>query len=459
MKTTSVILAAGHGTRMVSELPKMAHPILGRPMVWHAVKAAQEATSEKPVVVVGYGADAVREALGDMVCYTLQSEQLGTGHAVQQAEALLRDKTDAVLVSYGDMPLVTSDTLSRLVAAQVQHSGPITMLTVVVDDPRGFGRIVRDENGQVTAIVEEVDATLDQLAIRELNPGLYCFQAEWLWEALKKLKRSPTSEYFLTDVVGLAAQAGLAVQAIQVEDASEMIGVNTRIHLADATAMMRRRINESWMLAGVTLIDPHTTYIEPGVTIGRDTVIWPNTFLQGKTMIGTDCTIGPNSVVRDTTIGNRCQVFSSALEGAVLEDDVDIGPFGHLRKGAHLAQGVHMGNFGEVKNSYLGPGTKMGHFSYLGDTSTGSNVNIGAGTITCNYDGENKHPTRIGDDVFVGSDTMLVAPLSLGDGARTGAGSVVTKDVPENTLVVGIPARAIRKLKEKQPQPGGHKDI
>ncbi len=449
MKTTSVILAAGHGTRMVSDVPKMVHPILGRPMIWHAVNAAREATGEKPLVVVGYGADAVREALGDGVHYTLQSEQLGTGHAVQQAETQLRGKTDAVLVSYGDMPLVSSGTLSRLVAAQSQHSGPITMLTVVVEDPRGFGRIVRDGNGQVTAIVEEVDATPEQLKIRELNPGLYCFQAEWLWEALKKLQRSPSGEFFLTDVVGLAVEAGLVVQAIRVGDVSEMIGVNTRVHLADAVTVMRRRINERWMLSGVTLVDPQTTYIEPGVTIGQDSVIWPNTYLQGKTVVGTGCTIGPNSVVRDTTMGNNCQVFSSVLEGAVLEDDVDVGPFGHLRTGAHLAQGVHMGNFGEVKNSYLGPGTKMGHFSYLGDTTTGANVNIGAGTITCNYDGEKKHATHIGDDVFIGSDTMLVAPLNLGEGARTGAGSVVTKDVPDHTQVVGIPARAIRNLKEK----------
>jgi bifunctional UDP-N-acetylglucosamine pyrophosphorylase/glucosamine-1-phosphate N-acetyltransferase len=243
--------------------------------------------------------------------------------------------------------------------------------------------------------------------------------------------------------------SGLAVQAIQVEDNSEMVGINTRVHLADAIAMMRRRINERHMLAGVTLIDPDTTYIEPGITIGRDTVIWPNTYLQGETEVGTGCTLGPNSILRNTKVGDRCHVFASVLEEAVLEGDVDIGPFGHLRKGAHLAQGVHMGNFGEVKNSYLGPGTKMGHFSYLGDTTTGTNVNIGAGTITCNYDGEHKHPTQIGDDVFVGSDTMLVAPLSLGRGARTGAVSVVTKDVPDHTLVVGIPARAIRKLKEK----------
>jgi bifunctional UDP-N-acetylglucosamine pyrophosphorylase/glucosamine-1-phosphate N-acetyltransferase len=449
MKTTSVILAAGQGTRMVSDLPKMVHPILGRPMIWYAVKAAQEATGETPFVVVGHGAEAVKQALGGNVHYTVQQELLGTGHAVQQAESSLRGKTDAILVSYGDMPLVSSHTLKKLVAAHRSHPGPVTMLTVVVEDPRGFGRIVRDGNGQVKAIVEEVDANPDQLAIRELNPGLYCFNANWLWGALKQLKRSPTGEFFLTDVVGLAANSGQLVQAIRVEDASEMVGINTRVHLADAIALMRCRINERAMLAGVTLIDPDTTYIEPGIEIGRDTVIWPNTYLQGQTEIGAGCIIGPNVILRDTKVGNGCQIFYSVLEEAELEDDVDIGPFGHLRKGAHLAQGVHMGNFGEVKNSFLGPGTKMGHFSYLGDTTTGSNVNIGAGTITCNYDGENKHPTKIGDDVFVGSDTMLVAPLVVGNGARTGAGSVVTKDVPDQTLVVGAPARAIRKLKDE----------
>lgn len=446
MKTTSVILAAGQGTRMLSELPKMIHPVLGQPMLWYAVRAAQDATGEKPVVVIGHGADAVREALGEVACYVVQHERLGTGHAVQQTEPLLRGNTEAVLVSYGDMPLVTSNTLSQLVEAQSTHSGPITMLTVEVEDPRGFGRIVRDENGQVTAIVEEVDATPEQRTIRELNPGLYCFNAHWLWEALRKLKLSPTGEYFLTDLVGLAVKDGMVVQAIRVEDPSEMVGVNNRVHLSDAIMMMRRRINQSHMLAGVTMIDPDSTYIEPGVTIGNDTTIWPNTYLQGETAIGENCTIGPDSILRDTKVGKGCKVYASVLEGSVLEDQVDIGPFGHLRKGAYLAQGVHMGNFGEVKNSYLGPGTKMGHFSYLGDTTTGSNVNVGAGSITCNYDGEHKHPTKIGDDVFIGSDTMLVAPVSLGDGSRTGAGSVVTKDVPENTLVVGIPARAIRKL-------------
>jgi bifunctional UDP-N-acetylglucosamine pyrophosphorylase/glucosamine-1-phosphate N-acetyltransferase len=236
------------------------------------------------------------------------------------------------------------------------------------------------------------------------------------------------------------------VQALVCDDPSEAIGINTRIHLAEAEAVLRRRINQHWMLAGVTLIDPAATYIEPGVTIGQDTIIWPNTFLQGNTSVGENCELGPNAVIRDTRVGSGCKILASVLEKAVLEEDAEIGPFGHLREGAHLAQGVHMGNFGEVKNSYLGPGTKMGHFSYVGDTTTGPKVNIGAGTVTCNFDGEKKSKTEIGAGAFIGSDTMLVAPLKLGDRARTGAGAVVTKNVPEDTLVVGVPARAIRKL-------------
>lgn len=454
MKATPVILAAGQGTRMKSKVPKMAHSILGRPMVWHAVRTAQLATGEKPVVVVGYGAQAVQDALGDEAHFVLQAERLGTGHAVQQAESLLSGQTDVILVTYGDMPLITSSTLKRLVSAQSEHTGPMTMLTIIADDPRGFGRIVRQEDGRVQAIVEEIQATPEQLEIRELNPGVYCFNADWLWEALNRIELSPKGEFFLTDLVGIAVSQGQAVQAIRVEDPSEMIGVNTRAHLAEAATLMKRRINQDWMLAGVSLIDPDTTFIEPGIPIGLDTVIWPNTYIQGKTKIGEGCTLGPNSIIRDTEIGNDCEIFFSVLDGAVLEDGVDVGPYGHLRKGAHLAQGVHMGNFGEVKNSYLGPGTKMGHFSYLGDATIGPNVNIGAGTITCNYDGEQKHHTEIGADVFIGSDTMLVAPLKIGDGARTGAGSVVTKDVPDHTLVVGLPARAIRKLKENKIKDG-----
>jgi bifunctional UDP-N-acetylglucosamine pyrophosphorylase/glucosamine-1-phosphate N-acetyltransferase len=446
MKITPVILAAGQGTRMKSKLPKVLHPVLGRPLVWHAVNTLKQVTDLKPVVVIGHGAEAVKDVIGGAAHFAYQDQRLGTGHAVMQTIEKLKDQTDYVLVSYADMPLLSGDTFNRIVETQLQHDGPITMLTNIVEDPRGFGRIVRDTEENVQAIVEEADCTPDQLEIRELNTGVYCFKADWLWSALERIPLSPKGEYYLTDLVGIAVNDGLTVQAFTITDPAEVIGINTRVHLADATALMQERINRQMMLDGVTIVDPKTTYIEVGVTIGQDTVIWPNTYLQGDTQIGTGCAIGPNAYVRDTRIGNRCEVFASVLEQAILEDEVDIGPFGHLRKGAHLATGVHMGNFGEVKNSYLGPGTKMGHFSYLGDATLDGNVNVGAGTITCNYDGKNKNPTEIGENAFIGSDTMLVAPVKIGEGARTGAGAVVTKDVPPHMLAVGIPARKIRKL-------------
>lgn len=446
MRVKSVILAAGQGTRMRSSLPKVLHPILGRPMVAYALDVARRVTQAKPVVVIGHAAEQVRAAIGEEAEFVLQRQQLGTGHAVQQVAPLLRDQVDYVLVTYGDMPLLRAATLQRLLEAQREHDGPISLLTVVADDPRGFGRILRADDGRVLAIVEEAHATPEQRAIRELNTGVFCFQADWLWDALGKIQRSPKGEYYLTDLVEIAVREGRSVQALSVEDPVEVIGVNTRLHLAEATAQMQQRINQAWMLAGVTIIDPRSTYIEPDVRIGRDTVLWPGTFLEGDTVIGAMCEIGPHTRIQNSQIGDRCKIVFSVIEQAVLEDEVDVGPFGHLRKGAHLARGVHMGNFGEVKNSYLGPGTKMGHFSYIGDATIGENVNIGAGTITCNYDGERKHPTEIGDQVFIGSDTMLVAPLKIGKGARTGAGSVVTKDIPADTLVVGVPARAIKKL-------------
>jgi len=447
MVVRGVILAAGQGTRMRSKTPKVLHPILGQPMIWYSLQAVQKASGNKPVIVVGHEADQVQSALGDTAEFVMQEPQLGTGHAVWQAEPLLRGAADLILVTYGDMPALTAETLAKLVQMQQTHAGPVTLLTVEVDDPRGFGRVVRGARGEVLEVVEEAQATPEQLKIRELNAGVYCFAAEWLWQALPRIPLSPKGEYYLTDLASLAASAG-GVQALRVENPDEVIGINNRLHLAEATAILRRRINRNWMLQGVTLIDPETTYIEPGVTIGQDTVIYPNTHLKGTTQIGEDCEIGPNAVIENTQIGNRCTIFASVLEGAILEDKVDIGPFGHLRKGAHLAEGVHMGNFGEVKNSYLGPGTKMGHFSYIGDATLGADVNIGAGTITCNYDGKHKFPTEIGRGAFIGSDTMLVAPVKLGEGARTGAGAVVTHDVQPYTLVVGVPARAIRKLEK-----------
>ncbi len=446
MKITAVILAAGMGTRMKSEMPKVLHPLCGQPMITHSLAVARAASTEKPVVVIGHGAEPVRELLGGAARCVVQDRQLGTGHAVLQAEQLLKGTCDLVLVTYADMPLLRSETLNRLVETQQSNSGPITMLTVIAADPRGFGRVVRAADGSVQAIVEEAAATPEQLEIKELNVGAYCFSAAWLWEALHRIPLSKKGEYYLTDAVGLAVAAGLPVCALEAEGLDEAIGINTRAHLAEAEAILRSRINREHMLAGVTLIDPAATYIESGVTIGRDTTVWPNTHLRGHTTIGEGCTIGPNTIVADTAIGNYCEVLASVLEGALVEDNVGIGPFARLRRGAHLCKGVHMGNFGEVKDSTLGPGTKMGHFSYLGNATVGANVNIGAGTITCNYDGERKNPTEIGEGAFIGSDTMLVAPVKIGARSKTGAGAVVTHDVEADTLAVGVPARPVRKL-------------
>ncbi|MBK8619472.1 MAG: bifunctional UDP-N-acetylglucosamine diphosphorylase/glucosamine-1-phosphate N-acetyltransferase GlmU [Anaerolineales bacterium] len=450
MRVTAILLAAGQGTRMKSSLPKVLHSVAGKPMIWHALQAISQSTTEKPIVVVGHGADEVKKYLGDSASPVLQEPQLGTGHAVMQAEALLKGKTDLVVVCYSDMPLLRGETLQKLVETQKNNKGPVSMLTVVSDDPRGFGRVIRKADGTVEAIVEEYVATEEQLQIKELNVGGYCFDANWLWDALRRIPKNPKKgEYYLTDTVELASRDNLPVQATVMDDMEETIGVNTRVHLSECETAMRRRINQQHMLNGVTMIDPASTYIEIGVSIGKDTVIMPNTYLHGKTEIGEGNVIGPNSIVHDSKIGNHCKVLSSVMEGAVLEDYVDMGPFARLRKGAHLGNHVHMGNFGEVKDSHLADGVKMGHFSYIGNAQIGANTNIGAGTITCNYDGEKKHATEIGEDVFIGSDTMLVAPLKIGAGARTGAGAVVTKNVPEDTLVVGMPARAIKKLERK----------
>jgi len=449
MKVTAVLLAAGQGTRMKSDLPKVLHPLAGKPMLWHTLQSLNQATTEKPVVVVGHGAEQVKEFVSETAVCVLQEPQLGTGHAAAQTKPLLLGQSDYVIVTYADMPLLRGEAFQQLVEMQKKNRGPVSMLTVIAEDPRGFGRIVRKEDGTVAAIVEEFVATPEQKAIRELNVGAYCFSADWLWDTLDRIELSPKGEYYLTDTIELAVRDGLPVLGLVHDNLQEAIGINTRVHLAEAEAVMRQRINQDLMLAGVSMIDPASTYIEAGVTIGKDTVVMPNTHIQGNTTIGKRCEIGPNTHIRDSQIGNGCQVFMSVMESARLEDDVDIGPFARLRKGAHLMDNVHMGNFGEVKDSTLGPGVKMGHFSYIGNADIGANTNIGAGTITCNYDGEKKHPTEIGEDVFIGSDSMLVAPLKIGDRAITGAGSVVTKDVKEDTLVVGMPARAIRKLEKR----------
>jgi len=444
MQVTPIILAAGQGVRMRSTLPKVLHHVAGRPLIAYSLAIARELSDTLPVVVVGHGADQIRQAVGAAARFALQEKQLGTADAVRAAENLARG-TEYVVVFYADMPLLKAETIRRLVETQRENSGPVSMLTVSMDDPHGFGRIVRNADDTVAAIVEEAQAAPEILAIRELNVGAYCFSADWLWNALSRVEKSPKGEYYLTDTIALARQDNQPVRALVLGDPDEALGINTRVHLAEAEAVMRRRINTGWMAGGVTLIDPSSTYIEAGVTLGADTVIWPNSYLRGNTVIGCGCEIGPNTIIEDSTVGDNSRLLCAVLEGAVIENEVSMGPFVHLRKGAHLARGVHMGNFGEVKDSYLGQNVKMGHFSYIGNATIGEDVNIGAGTITCNYDGQQKYPTVIGARAFIGSDTMLVAPVSIGENARTGAGAVVTHDVPPNETVVGVPARPLPK--------------
>lgn len=450
MKTQVVLLAAGQGTRMRSRLPKLLHPLAGQPIILHSLSALSKLSDALPILVVGHESDKVREVVGEQAQFVEQAEQLGTGHALLQTKAALEGKADLVLVCNADLPLLTAETIEQLVKSQKESDTAFTMLTVDSPQPRGFGRILRGKAGEVLAIVEEAEATPEQRNISELNVGVYCFRADWLWPALEKINPSSAKgEYYLTDLVEIAVKDEGRVNALKLDNPSEAIGINTRVHLAQAEQKLRERINQHWMLAGVTIVDPNTTYIDVSVSIGQDSTIWPNTTLQGYSKIGENCSLGPNTVVRNSQIQNDCKVEASYVEHAIIENHVDIGPFAHMRKGAHLSEGVHIGNYGEVKNSQLGPGVKMGHFSYIGDAIIGANSNIGAGTITANYDGEGKHQTEIGENVFIGSDTMLVAPLKIGAGARTGAGAVVTKDVAANTIVVGIPARAIRKVEKK----------
>ena len=446
MTIASIILAAGQGTRMRSKLPKVLHSLVGKPMVWHALRIVEGLSDLPSVVVVGYKAEDVQAAVPGMAEFAIQEEQLGTGHAVASAKTKLEGKADTILVTFADMPLLRKESLETLIAIHQKSDSPVTMTSFIGDPGSAFGRVVRDQEGKVAEIVEKAVATPEQLEIREYNVSAYCFTADWLWEALEHIPLSAKGEYYLTDVVGLAIQDGYPVESLVLSDPDEAIGPNDRVDLAAADKVMRRRINEAWMRAGVTIVNPESVTIEPEVIIGQDTIIQPNTFLRGETVIGEDCVIGPGTTIQSSQVGNSAHLCQSVLEYAVVEDDVTMGPFCHLRKGAHLAKGVHLGNFAEVKDSYLGPETKMGHFSYIGNARIGSNVNIGAGTITCNYDGEKKNPTEIGDDVFIGSDTMLVAPVKIGDRSVTGAGAVVTRDVPADTLVIGVPAKEKRKL-------------
>ena len=434
---------------MKSRTPKVLHTVAGRPLLAHILGTVR-AVGARPLVVLSKESEPARELVDDGARVVLQDPPRGTGDAVRVALAAANGDRGLAFIVYGDTPLIRPGTLERMAALLRERDAPLAILSGEVGTQNAYGRIVRDASGDLARIVEARLATPDEKRLPESNLGAYAADLGWLRAAVARLRANETGEIFLTDLVAEAAREGKRVAVHRTDDPDEGIGVNTRGELANAEAAMRRRIREDHMRDGVTFRDPDSCQIDADVRIAADVLIERGTILEGKTTIGSGSRIGPYAVVRDTTIGQRCKVENSTLEGATLEDDVRIGPYSHLRPGAHLEAGVEMGNFGEVKNARLRKGTKMHHFSYVGDADVGERVNIGAGTITLNYDGVRKNRTTIGDDAFIGSDTLLRAPVTVGPGATTGAGSVVTKDVPEGMVAVGMPARAIKKADRRQ---------
>jgi len=436
MSLDIVILAAGQGTRMRSALPKVLHPVAGKSMLGHVIDTARQLQPHSIQVVIGHGAEVVRERLAATdLNFVLQAEQLGTGHAVAQALPAL--SAERVLILYGDVPLIAAETLQRLLALVSDQQ--LGLLTVQLADPTGYGRIVRGADGQVEAIVEHKDANAAQRAISEGNTGILAVPGKRLADWLRRLSNSNAQgEYYLTDVIAMAVADGLVVATEQASDEMEVLGANDRIQLSQLERHYQYRAGRRLMAQGVTLIDPARFDLRGEVTVGRDVLIDINVILEGQVVIEDGVHIGPNCVIKDSVLRQNAIVkANSHLDGADVGEGADCGPFARLRPGSVLGAKAHVGNFVELKNAKLGAGAKAGHLSYLGDAEIGARTNIGAGTITCNYDGANKFKTVLGEDVFIGSNSSLVAPVNLGDGATTGAGSTVTADVPANTLAVG----------------------
>jgi bifunctional UDP-N-acetylglucosamine pyrophosphorylase / glucosamine-1-phosphate N-acetyltransferase len=457
---------------MRSRAPKVTHPVGGRPMLEHVLRAASAAvaaaddSADEPggdsaedhsphyVVVVGHEREQVLEAVSwaptdGALVYIEQEPQRGTGDAVRVGVSAWDDpkaRPGTILVAYGDTPIIRAETLEALLREHERSGAALTFLTGMSDRPTDYGRVLRDSAGQVSGIVEVKHATAEELQIPEVNSGIYCFAADWLESRIVRLGSHANGEYYLTDLIEVAVREGRTISTVSTA-LDETMGVNDRVQLAEAERILRERILRDLMLAGVTVQDPATTYIEAGVRVGEDTTLLPGTILRGATTIGSGCTIGPYSVIADSTIGDGCIVAGSWLEGAVMESGSRVGPMSRLRSGAHLKAGADVGNFGEVKNATIGEHVDMHHFSYIGDASVGAGTNIGAGTITMNYDGREKHHTEIGENAFIGCDTLLRAPVTIGDGAATGGGSVVTRDVPPGKLAVGMPARVTQRVK------------
>jgi len=442
-----ILLAAGQGTRMKSALPKVLHPLGGKPLFLHALGTAQRLKPEPVAVIVGHGAETVRQAyLGSDVDWRVQEQQLGTGHAVLCTKAAFDDFSGDVLILSGDVPLIRETTLRAMVEHHRSARAALTLLTAALDNPKGYGRILRAGDGKITGTVEEKDASAEQRQIREVNAGVYVASAPFLFAALSSVKNNnQQGEYYLPDIVAIGLAQGKVIATVQVDDPREMMGVNTREDLAFMEKTLRESINKKWLLAGVTLKDPDTTYIDEGVTIGKDTVIGPNTQLRGKTVIGARCHIDGSAFITDAEIGDDVHIrFSVVMASCRVEQGAIIGPFAHLRPGTVLGPNVHIGNFVEAKEAKLGAGTKANHLTYLGDVTIGRDTNIGAGTITCNYDGFQKYQSKIGDRVQVGSDTTLVAPITLGDDVYVATASTVRHDIPAGALVFNQREEKIR---------------
>lgn len=467
----AIVLAAGAGTRLKSKKPKVTHEILGKPLINWVVDSAKSAGITKIVAVVGHASDQVIPLIEGECAIAYQKEQLGTAHAVQCAmkSDAMRDFEGSVVVLSGDCPLISSETISDLAEFRTAKGAGAVVLTMTLDDPFGYGRIIREgvfETGAQTSaiverIVEQKDASAEEAAVRECNSGFYCFDAKGLSDALEKIdSNNAQGEFYLTDVMEIMRREGLLTLALEASNADECLGVNSRVQLAEATRVKQLQINDALMMSGVTMISPDAVWVSPDVKVSPDVVIYPNVTLMGKTEIGEDttvlpntyllntkvgtaCKVGPNTRLHDTVVGNNCTVDETIAYEAALDDFATTGPRAYLRPGAHLCEHAKAGTHVEIKKSTVGKGSKVPHLSYIGDTTIGDNVNIGAGSITCNYDGANKHATAIGDDTFVGSDTMMVAPVNIGKNVVVGAGSVITKDIPDNALAV---ARAREKI-------------